>query len=149
MQAIEAIEANLPNGFHDALLRELHVDYVAHRAVFALDVLTSTPESERDQEYRRGELTILDALFIIVDPPGMHCSLKRTSPSRIDCGSGQPSTAPIELPTIPAGYFLHWFFIDDLNAFVRVAARSATFNWLNDKSSSDPNRKSNPTRVEG
>jgi hypothetical protein len=132
MQTLDAIESQLPNGLHDAQLRELRVDYASRRAILVLNVLTSTPESEGQPEYRQGELRIDGLFFLVLDPPGPGATLDSSRPLRIDGGPGQPSTATVKLPDIPPGYFLHWFFVDEWNAFIRVAARSAAFEWLND-----------------
>ena len=41
MPTIEQLERNLPNGFHDARLRRLTIDYSTAHAAIALDVLVN------------------------------------------------------------------------------------------------------------
>jgi hypothetical protein len=123
---ITQLEANLPNGFHDAHLLGIEVDYEARRAVMHVDVLTN---AEEEPKYRGGTLTIIGLHFLVIDPPGPNAVLNSPKPSRIDTGSGQPSTAVISLPSLPPGCFLHWFFVDAWNAFIRVAARDAEWRW--------------------
>jgi hypothetical protein len=127
MATIEQLDANLPNGLHDAHLLGVEIDYEARQVVMHLDVLVN---SERKPEYRRGTLTIIGVEFLAIDPPGPNAVLSSSKPSRIDAGSGQPSTAAINLPGLPPDCFLHWFFVNEWNGFIRVAAKDATWRWL-------------------
>jgi hypothetical protein len=44
-------------------------------------------------------------------------------PLWIDAGPGQPSKSVVQLPELPPDWFLHWFFVNEWNGFIRVAAR--------------------------
>jgi hypothetical protein len=126
MPTIEQIVANLPNGFHDARLLRLAIDYVTGQVVMGLDVVVN---DERKPEYREGTLRVTGVRCLVVDPPGANASSSSSQPSRIDTGSGQPTTSVIDLPSVPPGYFLQWFFVNDWNAFIRVVAKDADFRW--------------------
>lgn len=44
------VDALLPNGFHDAVLRELHVDFDRAEARLTFDFLTGVPDAETEEE---------------------------------------------------------------------------------------------------
>jgi hypothetical protein len=124
---LEEVEAALPNGLHDAYLRTLSIDYANAELVLVLDGVVSTPES--GNEYRPLEVRVVGLLFAVVDvPPSVFDFSGRGL--RIDAGPGQPSTAEVELPKLPADCFLHWLFVAKLNAFIRIAGRDASYRWL-------------------
>ena len=128
MSDIETIEANLPNGFHDAKLLEVTMKCDRGEVVMTIDADLSDPDASESGEraYRRGELHVSGLAFLSMDVPRV---LFEPKPLRISSGSGQPSTSPVMLPSIPDGCFLHWFFVNEWNGFIRVAARSAEFRW--------------------
>jgi hypothetical protein len=129
MATIEHLESILPNGFHDALLLRLSVDYRIGEAVMGIEVVVN---DERTPEYREGLLRMSGVHFLVVDAPGPNAILNSPRRSRIDAGSGHPSRSTIDLPSLPPGHFLHWFFVNDWNAFIRVAAKDATFTWAHE-----------------
>lgn len=43
-----------------------------------------------------------------------------------------PSTSFIDMRSLPDGCFLHWFFVKEWNALLRVAARNAAWRWTDD-----------------
>jgi hypothetical protein len=92
----------------------------------ALDVVVN---DERKLEYREGILHLTGVHFLVVDPPGANAALNSSRASMIDTGSGQPSTSTIDLPSVPSGHFLQWFFVNDWNAFIRIVAKDADFRW--------------------
>jgi len=126
MRTIEELELTLPNGFHDARLLRLDIDYCARQATITLDVVVN---EERKPEFRSGVLRITGVLFLVLDPPGPGSTLASSKPSRIDTGQGQPNTSPLTLPPVPSGHFLQWFFVVDWNSFIRVCAEDASFEW--------------------
>lgn len=129
---LEQIEDALPNGLHDSILRGMRIDYAARKASFSIDVLVSTPESGDASKYRSLELSIDEVLLIVIDPPSsLEAAGKRLT---LDAGPGQPSTAPVTLPTLPQDCFLHWLFVRQWNSFIRFAARSASFKWADESS---------------
>src|SRR5690242_3877508 len=69
---LEELEADLPNGLHDSLLRALSTDLTEGRAELILDVwlgdLHSSLESERERR-RRGRLELLGLTYLVVDDP--------------------------------------------------------------------------------
>ena len=51
---IEEIETNLPNGFHDAVLKKINIDYVSYEADLEIKVgLSNFKESKRRLSHRQ------------------------------------------------------------------------------------------------
>jgi hypothetical protein len=123
----EELEHSLPNGLHDAELLAVQIDYCKQTATLELDIDTSAL-TETDVTYRRGRLTFACIQFLVLDPP--HASTDFARPSRIDAGTGQPSTASCLLPELQPGCFLCWIFVERSNSFIRIAASSVTLEWL-------------------
>ena len=126
MPTIEELELTLPNGFHDARLLRLDIDYRARQATITLDVVVN---EEGKPVFRSGVLRITGVVFLVLDPPAPGSTLDSSKPSQIDTGQGQPNTSPLTLPPVPPGHFLEWFFVVDWNSFIRVCAEDASFEW--------------------
>jgi hypothetical protein len=127
MPTIEQIELDLPDGFHDAKLCKLDVDYERGEAVMTIRAEVSNHHVTAETEYRRGELRIRGVRFLSMDVPR---SISEPRLLWLDAGSGQPSTSPVELPPLPSNCFLHWFFVNEWNGFIRLAASNAQFRWV-------------------
>ncbi len=130
---LDGIDRALPNGFHDAFLRELAIDYVRRQARLRLDLSVGDPAApnEADREaYRPAAVLISELHWCIIEPPAttVEGRSKHTGLG-IDAGpvSGLPSRPT--LPAAPAGAFVWWFFVRDWNAFIYVAANDATLGW--------------------
>jgi hypothetical protein len=130
---LEELEASLPNGLHDAELLKLQIDYAGDEAV--LDVNVDVGVGEAEDMYRPARLTFSGMQFVAIDPPTVR--QKDFSPSMIDTGTGQPSTAPTALPEIPSDCFLCWFFVVNWNGFIRIAARNVAHQWLGERPAQD------------
>ncbi len=123
---LDDIALELPNGFHDALLRTLTIDYVSHRATLALRVWVgdahAATEAEREA-YRPATLTVSGLAWCIVE-----------SPEPVTDGTGDGlwiDAGPVSnlkdkpaLPTVPDGAFAWWIFVRQWNAFMYIAGRS-------------------------
>lgn len=66
------VDAALPNGFHDAFLRELHVDFARQEARLAFDFLVGIPEADTEEgreAMRPGILRLSGVTSMAVEPP--------------------------------------------------------------------------------
>jgi hypothetical protein len=127
---IADIEDTLPWGFHETDLLTVRVDFSGQVAVFDLDV----PMDERQMTSRRGQLVVEGLLFCVIDPPQKLVQ----GPAWIDSGNTPAGAA--KLPAVPAGAFLHWFFLHDSNSFIHVAGTATRFAWTAEPESSSPSR---------
>ena len=125
--AFEDLERTLPNGFHDAELVTVHVDYSRAEAIFELDIDTEEPANgtQMVEEYRRARVTFLGLKLFALDPPG------HAGPfvvSTVTSGPGDPPQSST-LPHLPDDVFRAWFFLTSFNSFVRIAAREVRLEW--------------------
>lgn len=134
---IEDIERELPNGFHDALLRNVFIDYDRHEAIFEIEIWIGNIDSEIKklrEVYRKGRLRLHDLRYCAIespDPEYPYAGRRLT----IDAGEigSLKKVPPIRLPEAPSEEaFVHWFFVRQWNAFIYVSATNARFEWIDD-----------------
>jgi hypothetical protein len=69
---LEELERSLPNGFHDAELTSVHVDYAKREAIVGLNIDFSTPEASGgpdEESHQPGRVVFSGLQFIAIDPP--------------------------------------------------------------------------------
>jgi hypothetical protein len=129
--SLDTIERSLPNGFHDAELLGLHLDYGNQTAdlELRLDVGSpDVPDEDGTDSYRPAHLKFSGVQFVVMDAPGERCDPGTVS--LIDVGAGQPRTAPCALPALEEGVFLCWVFMIRTSNFLRIAARDVAIKWV-------------------
>jgi hypothetical protein len=127
---LDELQSSLPNGLHDAELVALSTNLVKREAVIELRIDVGSMESppgKRTEVYRPARIVFSGVEFVVIDPPDAR--YEYLGVSTIDAGSGQPSTAPCDLPQLPDGSFLCWLFDVRWNSFIRIAAQDATLEW--------------------
>jgi hypothetical protein len=129
---IDQLEADLPNGLHDALLRAFSTDPAERRAEFILDVwlgdLHSSATSERER-YRSARLELLGLAYLVLDHPDRrHAVSSWDSPVQIDACAADDN--PERARQVPQGGFAGRFFVTEWNAFIHFAALDARLIWL-------------------
>jgi len=130
VQLIE-IENSLPNGFHDAYLESVDVDYVSRRALIKLRLCTGDPDAATEKEresYEQANLELLDLVYLVIDGPDPRTKYAETKGLWVDGGEAKPGSAPVTpvpVEQLPSGAFAYWFFVRDWNSFIHVAARDA------------------------
>lgn len=126
---MEELEADLPNGLHDSLLRGFSSEPAEQRAEFILDVWIGDLHSDAvaDRECRRpARLELLGLAYLVLDAEDPRCSL--TAPVQIDtCG---PDADPERSRQVPPGGFAGRFFVTEWNAFIHFAALEARLTWI-------------------
>ena len=139
---LNEIDDSLPNGFHDAMIHNIQIDYVKREVLIKLDIwvgdMESDDETKRD-EYQSGQIMISDLLYFVVEPPDSTYEYHKSSPLWVDAGPIEKlATKPsLKLPTpIPTDSFGYYFYVQDWNAGFYIAAKSAQLNWTNEKENS-------------
>jgi hypothetical protein len=129
---IEELEADLPNGLHDALLRTFSSDAPERRAEFILDVwlgdLRSSVNAERER-YRPARLELLELAYLVIDESDPRYPAGDGSPLRIDACAADDD--PQRSRQVPRGGFAGRFFVTEWNAFIHFAALDARLTWIN------------------
>ena len=127
--SIEQIERSLPNGFHDASLLGIQVNWREARATFA----GTADVSEVGQGAVRGRpfKLVVHGLRSLELPQ----SLKESGSSHVDlgtrgwCGGFAGWPPEREAKTSQSEGFVYSFFLHKLNDFISVEATSASFEW--------------------
>lgn len=131
---IEEIEKTLPNGFHDASLEKLNIHYDTREAELEMLVDVGNPDApseEAREGTRKGVLTLTSFLFCVIEPPDSRSSYQEVRGLWIaDSGPAISTKLATKLPgPLPKGAFAHYFFINDWNSFIFIAAEDARFEW--------------------
>jgi len=133
---LDDIENSLTNGFHDAFLQSVNIDYVNREATLILDVWIGDLDAENErlrERYRKGRLKLYQLVYFVVEAPDSNYSYNKPGALWIDSGSLEslkkpPSTQLTK--TIPEGTFEHWVFVRNWNSFIYMAAMDAQFDWI-------------------
>jgi hypothetical protein len=127
---LEELEADLPNGLHDAHLWDFSSDAAAGQADFILDVwlgdLHADHTADRERR-RRGRLELSGLTYLVVDDADPRYPLSKGLPVQIDpCAADDD---PERARQIPPGGFAGRFFVTEWNAFIHFAAVDARLMW--------------------
>lgn len=124
---LEEIEQSLPNGLHDAHITNISLDYVKREAKFDLEVSWADSEKEEPESYRAATLSLSPFLYCIIEPPDSQYPFADKKALWIDAGSDQLNhLSSTQLPgRLPQGAFTYWFFVNNWNSFIHVAAFDA------------------------
>lgn len=122
---LEEIDQSLPNGFHDSTITAVRLNYAQRTAEMDMELLMSGPDDEDTEKYRPATLSLTELIYFVIEPPGVP-NTSHAEPSLVDGGSSELDQFAYRLPKpLPAGAFTYWFFVNDWNAFIHVAALSA------------------------
>jgi hypothetical protein len=128
---LDELQAELPNGLHDALLRTFSSDPLEGRAEFILDVwmgdLRSSVAEERERR-RPARLELLGLAYLVLDDPDPRNLVTRRSLVQIDaCAADDDADRARQ---VPEGGFAGRFFVTEWNAFIHFAALEARLTWI-------------------
>ncbi len=135
---LREIEDQLPNGFHDAYLEAVTLDYVANTATMGVGLCVGDPDAATEEEreaYRKATLVLRGLVFFVIEPPYPDPQYEYSEGGGLWLRSGDDAsdesgpTAARPLRPLPEGAFAHWFYVDDWNSFIHVAAREAGLQW--------------------
>ena len=132
---LEEVAASLPNGFHDADIKSISIDYVAGTATFDLEVWVGDDSAVKEEErelYRAARLILSYLLFCVIEPPDPRYEYYERKALWVDDASrGAASistTAKLPSP-LPENSFVYWFFVNNWNSFIYVAAMAARLEF--------------------
>ena len=121
---IQEIADSLPNGFHDALLHSLEIDYIIKTATFTIDLWIGDINSNTEREsYRLGNLKIKELEYLAIDPPDQNYD--QTKPQQIDLCDALPNYPKHK----PSDCFRARFYSASTNAFIHFSGTEASFEF--------------------
>lgn len=132
---IDEITDTLPNGFHDAYVFRISIDYAAGEVTFLIEVDLSSPHEKVDVNARRGELKLTGLFYCAIEPPVYSLSREYVfAEERLWLSADSSDFSELKecpkLPEpIPDGGFRHWVYDSTHNSFIYVAAMNAGFQW--------------------
>jgi hypothetical protein len=134
----EELDQRFPNGFHDAEISRVAVDYENRTVTLTMDLRGNLPESENAHEYRRAFLTASDFYYFSIEAPHVdHLSYRRGSKITVAGYSEDETQFPAfrqVMPTLPVGAFCCRFYVHDWNSFIHIAAKTSQFLRVDDVS---------------
>ncbi len=130
----EELENMLPNGFHDAEIHDLKIDYIGGSAVIRMGFDFGNPNGPKREDYRIGDLQISGLYFLSIDPPDPKypyvpdgCSLNVSGdPAKVDTFPALEKLSQ----SFPSGVSCYRFFVNEWNSFINIAAREAQVYWV-------------------
>ncbi len=134
----ELLDKKYPHAsFHDALLNNLHLDYLSRTAEFHMELCVGDPDDpdiEKREAHAKGILTFNDFLFCILEPPDQSYDFRNPGGLWITNDGPIASLKDNKLSdlsnTIPEKAVAHYFFNSDWNSFIYIAAMGVEFQWL-------------------
>ena len=128
---IDELAAELPNGFHDCLLRTFTSEPAERRAEFIVDIwlgdLRNALTSDRECR-RRARLDLSGLAYLMVDNPDPRYPVTNGLPLQIDTCAADDN--PALAGQVPQGGFAGRFFVNEWNGFIHFAALEACLTWL-------------------
>lgn len=138
----EELDDRFPNGFDDAEITCLTVDYQNRTATLHLNLRGNSPDSTDRGVYERAVLIARDFYYVSIEPPDPdHLFYPKRSMIQINGYSEDPKQFPLfeQLkPKLSAGAFCCRFFVHDWNSFIHLAAQAGQFSWVGDAHKTGP-----------
>jgi hypothetical protein len=132
----EELEQKLPNGFHDAAIREITFDFIGRSVVVWMDLLTGGPDDPHPELYRPGRLRVAPVYLFFIEPPDPNYAfVPNGAHLKVDGDSlkvGQNVEIDRLLLTLPENATTYRFFLEKWNAFLYVAGGSVELSWGDD-----------------
>jgi len=130
------IDKLLPNGFHDADLMSLTIDYVARTVGMKMELSYSGPDDGPEvPRYKPGTVLALGLHFCILESPCAKYDFNAPGPLWVSGYETKSTPQLMEafdkqlLAKLPSDAFVYTFFVHDWNAFIHISADSAEFAW--------------------
>ncbi|MBI5550804.1 MAG: hypothetical protein HY911_04795 [Desulfobacterales bacterium] len=131
---LDELYRTLPNGFHDAVVHSVTVDYSKREVRFNLSLWVGDLEGQDKgarYDYRDGILALYHFGYYIVEAPDPSYPYYGTNKITIDTGELKSLRSPpaVKLPPTQEGMFVSWIYVFEWNSFIYVAARRAELQW--------------------
>ena len=127
----EEIEMTLPNGFHDAKIVRITLDYLAGTILMTMELLIDT--SGDRVKYDRAEVKGNKLYLCSIEPPDPKYPFKPHGKALRVSGDPEPRESVIFgniLGELPEGIAIYRFFVDSWNSFIHIAASDLEISWL-------------------
>lgn len=131
----EELDALYPNGFDDAYVDSLCMDYQYRTAELQLSLRGNPPYSPNEHEYQRALLVLRDFYYFVVEPPDtdhLWCPVRSIQINGYPEDGNQFPLFEHLKEKLSAGAFCCRFYVHDWNSYIHMAAKDAQFSWVED-----------------
>lgn len=131
----EELDTLYPNGFDDAHVDRLVVDYRNRTVEMQLNLRSNSPGGPNSNEYQQAVLLLRGFYYFVIEPPDAD---HLWYPERSIQVNGYPEDGgqfPLFgnlKPRFPSDAFCCRFYVHDWNAFIHVAAKDAQLSLVGD-----------------
>jgi hypothetical protein len=122
------VAESLPNGFHDAKIVRILLDYPSGALLMTMNILIGTPDSADVEEYCFAELKVRGLYFCFIDPPDPRYPFRPNGRPLSVSGDFATDSSPV-IAKLPEGVSYYRFFVDQWNAFIHVAGSGVEISW--------------------
>jgi hypothetical protein len=127
----EELENTLPNGFHDAKIVRITLDFPDGNLLMNMQILVDSSKHGNEQ-YALAELRAGGLFFCFIDPPDPTYPFRPNGKAlRVSGAPESTESRAIEdlLARLPEGITAYRFFADQWNSFIHVAASDIGISW--------------------
>ncbi|HWY05433.1 MAG TPA: hypothetical protein VNY24_01150 [Candidatus Acidoferrales bacterium] len=130
----EELDRAFPNGFDDAEITGIAIDYTKRMATLQLKLRGNSPDSPERDVYAPAVLRVLGVYYLSIEPPDQsHIIGPESNAITVDGLPEDPHNYPLFghiKAKLPDGAFCCRFFVHDWNSFIHIAASGAEFSWV-------------------
>lgn len=127
----QELAQSLPNGFHDAELHRLEIDYVQQVLRMELVVWIGRMKARETRElYRPAQVVVERLAFLVMEPADQGTPWSEAGALTIDTGSAVPKDCLIPLPLAPDGTTVTSVYVYDWNRYFYFAGGPARLEWI-------------------
>ncbi len=126
------IMAELPNGMHDASIREMRVEFGGQHITLNMDFWVGDLDSddeEKREAYRAGKLVLTGVIAMVVEPPDPADKGSHFSPDEGLHVHGEFGTYPGDAPAPEDGLVRLWFYVSNWNTRMMFTVRECSLEW--------------------
>jgi hypothetical protein len=129
----EELDQELPNGFHDAEIRTISIDFVNRSIVIGMNLHASMASDPDPERYRPGTLRVLSPCLFFIEPPDPRYHFVPDGKPLYASGNsvkvGQDAGVDRLAAVLPPNSTPYRFFLDDWNSCLYLAGASVEFSW--------------------
>lgn len=128
---ISTLIDSLPNGFHDAKLYSMSINYKTRKISFLLHLWTGNLHSKSTktrERYSPAKLELRKFDYCIIDSPDDNYPYSDSIPLCIDIYTTAPNDS-VKTPPADSKSFKIYIWVNEWNAYIRIAAQDAILQF--------------------
>ena len=132
----EELDQRFPNGFDDAEITSLTLDYQDRTAKLQLNLRGNPPDGPNRDEYQQAVLLLNGFYHFAIEPPDADYLWYPQRSIQVNGYAEDASQFPLFehlKPKMSGDAFCCRFYVHDWNSFIHIAAKDAQFSWVEDR----------------